>query len=205
MVDACLTARMEVSMVRWKHAWRWCGIVVLLWAALCLNARPAAAQDAGQVGLTVGSDGSVGVIWHATTGIAVQPAIQFRSTSIDIDAGGVLPDGDDSAHALLLEVTAPLYVARWDSLRGFVAPRIAHTFESGDESGRDRSNMQVAGLFGLQYALSDRFHIVGTTGVSWARTSTEQSVINTLGPIRLFETTTTTVGSTSRLGLIVYF
>jgi hypothetical protein len=196
---------MEVSMVRWKLVHRWCGIAALLSAALCVNARAAAAQDAGGVGLTIGSDGSAGVIWHAATGIAVQPAIQFRSSTVDVDAGGVLPDSDDSAHALLREVTGPRYVARWDSLRGFVAPRLAHTFEAGDESGRDRSNMQAAGLFGLQYAISDRFHVVGTTGVSWAHTTTEQGVVNTLGPIRMFKTTTTTIGSTSRLGVIVYF
>ena len=41
--------------------------------ALWLAAAPAAAQEKGNVGITMGFPASVGLLWHATEKIAVRP------------------------------------------------------------------------------------------------------------------------------------
>jgi hypothetical protein len=195
--------------MRGSSYWLKCAAMAALSVlALVGTATSASAQEAGDVGLAVGSDGSVGIIWHATNAIAVLPAIQFRHVSIETE--GLVSGNEDSTSALLFEVTVPLYLKKRDSLYVFVAPRISHSFQSEDDElpaslSVDRSNIQVAGLVGLQYAISERFSVVGTTGIAWGHSSSEYQAAVGLGTSATIKSTLNTTGSTSRLGVVVYF
>src|SRR5215210_8020139 len=53
------------------------GRLVVCLAAMLVIAKAAAAQEPGQIGLTMGYPGTIGVVWHPTSRIALEPDIAF--------------------------------------------------------------------------------------------------------------------------------
>src|SRR5262245_13190537 len=58
-----------------------------LWLVCLLSVvivKPAAAQEKGQVGLTMGAPAAVGIVWHVTDRVAVRPELVFSRVTNEV-------------------------------------------------------------------------------------------------------------------------
>lgn len=175
---------------------------VLGLAALCCVSSLALAQERGDTGLVVEAPGSVGLIWHVTDRLAVSPAVSFSHRAVTAEPQ-VIDDIESSASTVAFDISARFYLATWDKLQAYVSPVFNTAIHSADTDLGDESSFGVAGLFGLQYALSDRFGVFGATGVSYQRSTLENTLGGPLFPS--IKTTVSSIGSESRVGIIFYF
>jgi hypothetical protein len=158
-----------------------------LMLGVCLVLSVAAnvlAQDAGQMGVTLGYPAAVGVIWHVTDHVAVRPEISFLTTSAEIPAitGISLPGlsadlGETSSTTVSTGVSGLFYFGKWDKLRAYVSPRYTYsrlTAESGSTLSTDARNSAytVTGSFGAHYQLHRRFAVFGETGFGYTHSHT---------------------------------
>lgn len=147
----------------------------------------ALAQDAGQIGVTLGYPASVGVIWHVTDNLAVRPEISFSTgssenpvTTSGLSLPGLSDDpGESSSTAVATGVSGLFYFGKWDRLRAYVSPRYTYarlTAESGSGStfNFDTRNSihAITGSFGAHYQLHRRFAVFGETGFGYSRSHT---------------------------------
>jgi hypothetical protein len=160
-------------------------MVLIVWAN-------ALAQDAGQIGVTLGYPAAVGVIWHVTDNLAVRPEISFSTGSTEspvIDRGFSLPGlsddpGESSSTAVTTGVSGLFYFGKWDKLRAYVSPRYTYahlTSDSGSGStfridGRN-SAYSVIGSFGAHYQLHRRFAVFGETGFGYTHSHTTSTTL----------------------------
>jgi hypothetical protein len=190
----------------------------------------ARAQEAGQVGVTLGYPAEVGIIWHVTDRVAVRPDISFSTGSTDTGTlgsdisffGESSGFGESSSTTLTVGVSALLYLGEWDKLRAYVSPRYAYGrnwSSSGTTFGIDNkhSTYTVAGSFGAQYQLHRRFAVFGETGFGYnhARSTLTSSVFvlpaiqllpNVPAPVsRSTEINSHVWGTRSGAGVIFYF
>src|SRR5262245_22279327 len=145
----------------------------------------ALAQDAGQIGVTLGYPSGVGVIWHVTDNVAVRPEISFSTGSSEnpvISSGLSLPGlsddvGESSSTAVTAGVSGLFYSGKWDRLHAYVSPRYTYshlTSESGSTFSIDGRNSAytVTGSFGAHYQLHRRFAVFGETGFGYTHSHT---------------------------------
>jgi hypothetical protein len=141
-----------------------------------LTATPAAAQEKGDVGLTVSAPSAIGVIWHVSERVAIRPEFSFSFSETDGEGANV---SDISAHSVALAGSALFYVGQWDSLRTYFAPRLSYSWagSSTGNSGLDIDSNQnawgLAGSFGAQYALGTRFAVFAEAGLMYSSSRTE--------------------------------
>jgi hypothetical protein len=184
--------------------------VVVLGLLLCACAT-ANAQEAGQVGITMGYPGSIGFIWHVSDGVAVRPEIAFSTAS---------SNNEFSADTTTVSVGASglFYVAKWDHVRAYVSPRLSYGRTTSDSAGTigialKNSTYIVIGSFGAQYTAHKRFAIFGETGLGYSRSSSSTTTVIIpivlppgLEPARPTTTTISTGFSTrTGVGVIFYF
>ena len=199
--------------------------VIVLGAVLmmCCSAT-AGAQDTRRVGVTMGYPASVGLLWHISDRVALRPEISFTWTSLEsapntgfeLFETGTESDSQQST----IGVSALFYLARWESLRAYVTPRIAYTRSSATtelsitpppsffeplppldtETESTSSGMLFSGGFGAQYWLGERFSVYGEFGVSFTRTTTETEVLTFRNESRV-----RSVGTRSGVGVVFYF
>jgi len=158
----------------------------------------ALAQDAGQIGVTLGYPSAVGVIWHVTDNIAVRPEISFSTGSTEspaIRSTFSFPDvsadlGETSSTTVTAGVSGLLYFGEWDKLRAYVSPRYTYarlTSSSGSTFSTDTRNSAytVTGSFGAQYQLHRRFAVFGETGFGYnhARTTFSSVILLPVIPV----------------------
>jgi opacity protein-like surface antigen len=147
------------------------------------------------------------------------------TTLTSLGGGGLLPsigfESTSDTRSVNVGVSALFTVRRRDALRIYVAPRVGYTrsdttitstvsgpLPPGIPSGlfppatRDNSNSgyAIAGVFGAQYALSDRFALFGEAGVGYS--SSESSAEPGIAGVE-FQSRTT--GTRSGVGVIVFF
>ena len=126
------------------------GLGVLL--LVSLMATPAAAQEAGDVGMTVSAPSAIGMIWHVTERVAVRPDLAFSFGESDGDDGSP----DVSSDTFSLGGSVLFYTGRWDNLQTYVAPRLSYTWSSSsiDTSQNDfeasQNSWGFSGSFGAQ-------------------------------------------------------
>jgi hypothetical protein len=145
----------------------------------------ALAQDAGQVGVTLGYPSAVGVIWHVTDNVAVRPEISFSTGSTEspvISSGLSLSDvsvnvGETSSTTVTAGVSGLFYFGEWDKLRAYVSPRYTYTRLTSDSGSTFSTNARnsayaVTGSFGAHYQPHRRFAVFGETGFGYTRTRT---------------------------------
>jgi hypothetical protein len=141
------------------------------------------AQDAGQIGVTLGYPAAVGVIWHVTDNVAVRPEISFSTGSTESPTLSpalslVSTDlGETSSTAVTTGVSGLFYFRTWDKLRAYVSPRYTYshlTSESGSTISIDGRNSAytVTGSFGAHYQLHRRFAAFGETGFGYTHSHT---------------------------------
>ena len=152
--------------------------------ALSVGAN-ALAQDAGQIGITMGYPSAVGVIWHVTDNVAVRPEISFSTGSTEspaISSGLSLPDvsvdlGETSSTTVTAGVSGLFYFGEWDKLRAYVSPRYTYTrlmSDTGSTFSTDTRNSAytITGSFGAHYQFHRRFAVFGETGFGYLHTRT---------------------------------
>jgi hypothetical protein len=190
-----------------------------VFAALLLvsASAPAAAQESGAVGVTMGYPASIGVLWHITDRVAIRPEVslsQLSNTSTAtvtvIGPGGVvisntITTSTNDQWNVGVGASALFYVSQWDALRTYVSPRFQYT--RGSVSGMSGtietdflSNAYlVSGSFGAQYALSRRFALYGELGLGFTKSST-----TTTQP-GAGTSDTNTWSTRSGVGVVLYF
>jgi len=147
-------------------------------AGVTLIAAPVHAQEAGQVGLTMGYPASVGVIWHATDSVAVRPEVSFAFGTSETHSGVFDTEGDSTT--LGLGVAALFTLRKWDEVRAYAGPRFAYgRTTSSSENAIDgvtelnSTTYELAGLFGVQYTPHRRFAVFGEVGFGYTNRETE--------------------------------
>jgi hypothetical protein len=187
--------------------------VLLTAVVLAVTATTGWAQDSGRIGLVANTAESVGAIWHLSEKVAVRAGIDFSHVSTEPD----FPDDflglgiERSYNSVGLNLSALLFLGQWDDLEAYVSPGYGQVWNSSGNEYIERSQHQVEGLFGLQYALGSRFRVFGEAGVRYVRSRTEQDIFGVLGgPAEDFGdgtvgSTVDAIGSGSRFGIIFYF
>jgi opacity protein-like surface antigen len=175
----------------------------ILLALVVLLPRPAAAQDPGDVGITMGYPASIGVLWHATDRVAVRPEFSFSHSSGETDNAefGL----SSSATSLATGVSVLFYVREWDKLRTYVAPRysFARTKSNTDspvigDNEATSTTHSFTGLFGVQYSLHDRFSVFGEVGLGFSHGTGTSNLSDT-------KTSNDSVATRTGVGLVFYF
>ena len=171
-------------------------------------AAPASAQEHA-FGVSIGYPGSVGFVWQPAARIAVRPAITFRQSGSD----AVEDLGDFESSSLATNISALVYLRPSSPLRVYLAPRYSFSRTSSTTSievpqfqfplgtittttitsHRTIDEHGIAGLFGVEYRVGERFGVFGEVGVLYTRASLSSSSDNWA------------VGSTSGIGVAVYF
>jgi len=189
----------------------------------------ALAQDAGQIGITMGYPSAVGVIWHVTDNVAVRPEISFSTGSTEnpaISSGLSLPDlavdpGEASSTTVTAGVSGLFYFGEWDKLRAYVSPRYTYTRLMSDVASTfstDARNSAYAltGSFGAQYQFHRRFAVFGETGFGYThtRTTLTSTILLSIIPVgpnvpapvtRSVETNSHSWATRTGAGVIFYF
>lgn len=189
------------------------GVVMLV-----LAARSAAAQAAGDVGVTMGYPGAVGVVWHVTDGLAIRPDIALtRATSESTtSASGVFAGSGLSSTSTSegwgtsVGVSVLFNVRTIDRLRLYLAPRVAYAHSTADnETGLSgaltgftakTTGVLASGSFGSQFNLHDRFAVFGELGLQYTTQTTTSDF-----PGSRTEADGTTFGLRSAVGVTFYF
>ncbi|MCC6989245.1 MAG: hypothetical protein IT181_09625 [Acidobacteria bacterium] len=189
------------------------GVVMLVMAA-----RSAAAQEAGDVGVTMGYPGALGVVWHVTDGIALRPDIALtRSTSESTTSvtgvfvgSGLSSTSTSEGWGTSVGVSVLVNVRTIDRLRLYLAPRIAYARSTADnESGLSgaltgftakTTGVLASGSFGSQFSLHDRFAVFGELGLQYTTQTTTSDF-----PGSSTEAEGTTFGLRSAVGVTFYF
>ncbi len=195
---------------------------LLFWALLAaivtLAPRPASAQDAGAVGLTMGYPGALGIVWQVTDRFAIRPDVSVTRTSSDstttatgLFGGAPLSSTNTSeGWGSAVGLSALVTVGSIDRLRLYVTPRVAYSHASSDsETGFDgglsaltasTKGVIASGSFGAQYNVHYRFALFGELGAQYASLTTRSDF-----PGSKSKTDSTSLGLRSAVGVAFYF
>jgi hypothetical protein len=189
------------------------GMVVAL-----VMAAPAAAQESGDVGLTMGYPAAVGVVWHVTDAIALRPDATVststtESTSTTAGFGGgprLVSTTTSTSWTTSVGLSALIYVKTIDRVRLYVAPRAAYlrtTIDIDDDQSslgvsfdNSTTGFVAGGAFGAQYGAHERFAIVGELGVQYTSQSSRSAL-----SISSSRSENRTAGLRSAVGVVLYF
>jgi opacity protein-like surface antigen len=147
-------------------------------------ASPARAQERGDVGISMGFPGAIGLPYHITDRLAIRPELSLSFASSSSDDEIALLTSESSTVGV--GVSGIFYLHRWDKLRTYVSPRYSYIWSkstsesifSGESEGKIRSHAFTA-VFGTQYALHDHFSVFGEVGagVTSQHSSSSQGVV----------------------------
>jgi hypothetical protein len=211
------------------------GHLVVCVAAVLLVSRVAAAQEAGQVGVTMGYPGSIGVLWHPTSRVALEPEIAFSRVRTASTFESVFFLSGVPSTTLTSELTtegwtvspgisARFYLGKWDNVSTYVTSGYSYhrtaststtTGPTGFPGGGSRTETlkmrsdahDVRGMFGVQYAPHRKFSVFGEAGLRYSRADLPR-VTSTSG-IGLGSASrsgiTRSFGNASAVGIAFYF
>lgn len=198
------------------------GIFIVM-TAMLLPAS-AAAQDTPRFGIVMGYPAEVGVVWTVSDRFAIRPELNWTRSTFDSVGTSTVFNGSGTtttvftntteSNAIGTGVTALIYTSKRDSLRTYVAPRVAYsrsTTSNDVGSGpptivvspleTTSSTWAVSGSVGAQYAVIKRFAIFGELGLQFAR-----STMSPTSPaLPRGDTKLTTTGFRSGAGVILFF
>jgi Outer membrane protein beta-barrel domain len=142
----------------------------------------AAAQDTRKVGITMGYPAAFGVLWHASSSLAIRPELSVSGSSNETLSNSFESEGD--GWAVGTGISALFYLGPADKLRTYVSPRYtyAHTSNTTELASVTNSSTtattninSVAGSFGAQYAVGDRFSVYGEVGFGFSHSTAKSS------------------------------
>jgi hypothetical protein len=167
-----------------------------------LMTTPAAAQEKGDIGLTISAPSALGVIWHVSERVAVRPEMSFSFSETDAESSTLT---DVSSHSFTLAGSALFYMGRWESLQTYFSPRLTYSWagSSTEAAGLDIESTQngwgLSGSLGAQYTLGTRFAVFAEAGLMY---SSSESKITTILPT---DRTSWAFGSRTAIGGTLYF
>ncbi len=184
---------------------------------LTVAARPAAGQQAGDVGVTMGYPGAIGVVWHVTEGFALRPDVTLTRNTSESRTTSSLFQGQDLSStttsegwASALGLSALVTVRTIERLRLYLSPRVAYSYSTSEnESGLTGAlsaftattrGVIASGSFGTQYNVHDRFALFGELGLQYTTLTTESDF-----PGSSNEIDSTSFGLRSAVGVTFYF
>lgn len=190
-------------------------LVVLMMVATL--APPAAAQQAGDIGLTMGYPGAAGLVWHITDGLALRPDVSLAASTSDsqttatgLPAGSLSSTNRSDGWGGTLGLSALVTVRTIDRLRLYLTPRVAYTHASStsdtgfagalSELTATTKGVIASGAFGTQVNLHDRFALFGELGLQYTALTTTSDF-----PGSTSTTDSTSFGLRSAVGLTFYF
>ena len=170
------------------------GLVMFILVGVVATARPAGAQETGQVGLTMAFPAAVGVIWHATDGLAIRPDFTFSQSGSN--------SFTTSSTSVGVGVSALFYVRKWDNLRAYLSPRFGYQRSSFTSAGSSLSSPSTitnsgSGSFGAAYLLHRRFAIYAEAGLAYSHTRSPSSIS--------VDSSSHSWGTRAGVGAILYF
>ena len=154
----------------------------------------AGAQDQGKIGLTMGYPASVGIVWPVSESVAIRPELSFSGSSSD--SSGSAFESEADGWAIGTGVSALFYLRKYDNLRTYFVPRFTYSRATNTvtsssftntESTTTTTNTGLAGSFGAQYSLGDKFGVFGEVGFGFnhstgkSTTTTGRASSNTWG------------------------
>lgn len=180
----------------------WTAAVLLLGCGVAT----ARAQDDHRFGLTMGYPTAVGVLWHVTDRIAIRPEIDASRVSFRTERSSTvipIPQEDEAtARSVRPGVSALFYLARRDDLRLYLSPRYSHSFNDNSQTGTSETTTWLfSGSIGAQHQLGSRFAVFGELGIEYGRSKIRISDL----PFLSSTTRTTSIGSRSGVGVVLYF
>jgi hypothetical protein len=184
---------------------------------LTVAARPAAGQQAGDVGVTMGYPGAIGVVWHVTERFAVRPDVTLTRNTSESRTTSSLFQGQDLSSTTTSEgwasavgLSALVTVRTIERLRLYLSPRVAYSHSTSEnESGLTGAlsaftattrGVIASGSFGTQYNVHDRFALFGELGLQYTTLTTKSDF-----PGSSNETDSTSFGLRSAVGVTFYF
>jgi hypothetical protein len=183
--------------------------IVNIAALVCVGAgAPAAAQDNPRLGLNFGYP-SIGLTWHATKRVAVRPEFSFSLGSSSATSGSGVEGSEADNWGVGIGVSALFYVADWDGVRAYVAPRLSFntsktssvTSISSSKAENTSDGWDLGALFGVQYSFTRRLAAFGEVGFSYADRHSEYSGLSSL----VSKTDSWGFGPRTAIGMIFYF
>jgi len=172
-------------------------------------ASGAAGQDRSKVGITMGYPASVGIIWHLGDKVAIRPELSFSGNSSDSTSPSANAVASESeGWTLGTGISALFYLHDYDRVRTYFSPRftynkikttISSTNGVFDSSSTGRSSTYgIAGNFGAEGRIADKFSAFGEVGFGYnhSTTSTTSSSVRSDGDAW---------GTRAGVGVIFYF
>lgn len=167
--------------------------------ALVLAAAPAFAQQPGTVAVVASSSG-LGVQFKAGERLALRPEFSFSVGSTETTASAITAKADSSTVGLGL--SAPIYLHRQDRFGAYVSPqftRLRSKTSLGTVDDPAQSQYSVAGSFGADYRVGDRFMVFGELGLAYRWQSIESTALSTTA------VKTHATGTRSVVGVGIFF
>ncbi len=166
---------------------------------LVLAAVPAVvrAQTEPRVGLAMGYPAAVGVLWNATSRMALRPEATWSKGSGDSSSSTPFGQRDNGVPSdnwqAGVGVSALFYLSSHDGLRTYVSPRFAYLQSStsaaltgtATSTTSDVWSYTTSGSFGAQYSFGRHFGIFGELGVSYTATTSRQLTVETITVVPL--------------------
>jgi hypothetical protein len=186
-------------------------------AVVVATAAPAAAQEQGDVGVTLGYPAGVGVIWHIADRVAIRPDVSFTWTSTESTTStqllpGLPPTTITSSADLFntaVGVSVLVYLSSEQPFRLYLVPRAAYIHTSLDLDGSAGTSLALdeetdgyllSGALGGQFKAHDRFSIFGELGLQYTSQGSSQSI-----GIGTNESESRSLGLRSAVGVVLYF
>ena len=189
-------------------------LLILGVAVLAAVPSEAPAQDTPHIGLSIGYPASLGLLWEASTRVAVRPELSLdfaEAKHTSSDSFGVSHSSSE-AWQVGIGISALFFVHREESLSLYLSPRYVHRRSISKTSHDERPGVIVlapgdretightlSGSFGARYAMSTRFGVFGELGMSHERDNSTPSSENES------ESRFTNVGIRSGVGVVFLF
>ncbi|RPJ71079.1 MAG: hypothetical protein EHM24_13565 [Acidobacteria bacterium] len=188
--------------------WKKCAGVFALVGLAMAAATVASAQEKGQVGLNLGYP-SVGLTWHVSDRVAVRPEFNFSFGSSSSTSGSGFEGSDSDAWGVGFGVSALFYVGEWDTVQGYVVPRLSFLLSETDRIGttsestseNSTSGWDAGVMVGAEYPLNRRLSVFGEVGFTYVNRHAETRPLSTL----ILESDSWSFGPRTAIGMIVYF
>jgi hypothetical protein len=168
--------------------------------AFFLVANPLNAQEKGKLGLTLPG---IGVIWHVTKDFAIRPNLGFSWFSTTAGNGSQYASDSDGS-SFTASVAGLFYLHSVGDLNFYLCPRYSYRRYTTDQTSVSPSQTMsytttntgngIAGLWGLEYALTKRLTVFGEIGLGYTRTKTTTTLPFTLNPTTHGNDLSTTAG-----------
>jgi hypothetical protein len=150
---------------------------------LALGATPAAAQDRGKVGITIGFPAAIGVLWRVNDKVAVRPELALSGNSSESTSSSF--ESEAEGWTIATGASVLLYLNTYDNLRTYFTPRFTYSrLSTTSESEGPFTNpttkttgnsVGATGSFGAEYSLGNKFAVFGEAGFGFSHSTTTSS------------------------------